>query len=135
MPAASQQQGMTPNEKALLVHERLCAEYHCPIAYFHELDPLSELVSSLLSHRTRNADSGRAFKALRARFPSWDTVRDAPVADVEQAIAAVTWPEQKAPRIQAILHEITTRRGELSLDFEDEITAGVKRHLNEALEL
>ena len=55
--------------KALLVHERLCAEYGCPIPYFHDLDPLSELVSSLLSHRTRNADSGRAFKELRAPVP------------------------------------------------------------------
>ena len=45
------------------MHELLCGEYRCPIDYFHSLDPLSELVSSLLSHRTRNADSGRAFKA------------------------------------------------------------------------
>ena len=30
--------------RALLVHERLCAEYGCPIPYFHELDPLSERV-------------------------------------------------------------------------------------------
>ena len=50
--------------KALLVNDRLCAEYGCPIPYFHELDPLSELVSSLLSHRTKNADSGRAFRQL-----------------------------------------------------------------------
>ena len=49
--------------RALLVHERLCVEYKCPIAFFHDFDPLSELVSSLLSHRTRNSDSGRAFKA------------------------------------------------------------------------
>jgi hypothetical protein len=65
-------------EKVLVVHERLCAEYRCPIAYFHELDPLSELVSSLLSHRTKNADSGRAFRQLRARFATWEAVRDAP---------------------------------------------------------
>ncbi|MDQ3249762.1 MAG: Fe-S cluster assembly protein HesB, partial [Chloroflexota bacterium] len=79
--------------KALLIHERLCQTYECPIAYFHELDPLSELVSSLLSHRTRNADSGRAFKQLRAQFTDWAAVRDAPTADVEAAIAACTWPE------------------------------------------
>ena len=54
--------------KLLVVHERLCREYECPIPYFHSLDPLSELVSALLSHRTRNSASGRAFKALRARF-------------------------------------------------------------------
>ena len=30
-------------QKALVVHERLCAAYGCPIAFFHDLDPLSEL--------------------------------------------------------------------------------------------
>ena len=105
-------------ERAMLVHERLCAAYGCPIAFFHEMDPLSELVSSLLSHRTKNRDSGRAFKALRARLPTWEAVRDAPVAEVEEAIAAATWPEQKAPRIQAVLRAIGDRRdGALSLDF------------------
>ncbi len=109
---------MNPGEKLLAVHDRLCAEYGCPIAYFADLDPLSELVSSLLSHRTKNADSARAFRALRARFPTWEAVRDAPLADVQGVIAACTWPEQKAPRLQAVLHRITASHGEpLSLDF------------------
>ena len=108
---------MNVNEKALLVHERLCAEYRCPIAYFNELDPLSELVSSLLSHRTKNADSSRAFRQLCERFASWQEVRDAPTADIETAIAPCTWPEQKAPRLQRILQLIGERSGELSLDF------------------
>ena len=104
--------------KALLVHERLCAAYECPVPYFHDLDPLGELVSSLLSHRTRNADSGRAFKELRRRFPAWEQVRDAPTAEVERAVAAATWPEQKAPRIQQVLRLLTERRGgDLSLAF------------------
>lgn len=103
--------------KALLVHDRLCAEYGCPIPFFHDLDPLSELISSLLSHRTRNADSGRAFKELLARFDGWAAVRDAPTAEVEDAISRCTWPEQKAPRIQQVLRRIGELRGELSLDF------------------
>ncbi len=107
----------TLRAKALLVHERLCKEYGAPIPFFHDLDPLSELVSSLLSHRTRNADSGRAFKQLRAQFADWPSVRDAPTADVQEAIAPCTWPEQKAPRLQAILRAITEKQGELSLDF------------------
>lgn len=103
---------------ALTVHERLCREYKCPIPYFHNLDPLSEMVSSLLSHRTRNHDSGRAFKSLRKRFPTWDEVADAPVDEVEREITAATWPEQKAPRIQHALKMIRSRRdGQLSLDF------------------
>jgi endonuclease-3 len=104
--------------KALAVHERLCETYECPVAFFHDLDPLSELVSSLLSHRTRNADSARAFRALRERYPDWSDVRDAPVAEVEAAISACTWPEQKAPRLKAILAAIGERRGgDLSLEF------------------
>lgn len=122
--------------KAILVHERLCAEYECPIPYFHDLDPLSELVSSLLSHRTRNADSGRAFKALRTRYVTWAEVRDAPTAAVEETIAAVTWPEQKAPRIQAILREIGERRGTLephALDFLAELPVPEARAWLESL--
>jgi endonuclease-3 len=100
---------------ALEAHRRLCAAYDCPIAYFHDLPPLDELVSSLLSHRTRNADSARAFRALRERFPSWEAVRDAPVAEVERAIAGVTWPEAKAPALQRTLRAITEKRGGLDL--------------------
>ncbi len=108
---------MNLNEKALEIHCRLCRLYGCPIAYFHALDPVSELVSSLLSHRTRNADSGAAFKALRKRFPEWADVAAASTAEVEAAIAGVTWPEQKAPRIQSVLRAIAAERGALSLDF------------------
>ncbi len=105
-------------DRALAAHERLCETYECPVPYFHDLDPTSELVSSLLSHRTRNADSARAFRTLRERFETWEAVRDAPAADVENAVSACTWPEQKAPRIQQVLATIAERRdGDLSLDF------------------
>lgn len=107
--------------KALLVHQRLCTVYGCPIPFFHNLDPLSELVSSLLSHRTKNKDSGRAFKQLRQQFSTWEAVRDADVAAVEDAIAPCTWPDQKAPRLQQILRLITELRGELSLDFLEDL--------------
>lgn len=113
--------------KALEIHARLCRLYGCPIAYFHSLDPVSELVSSLLSHRTRNAESGAAFKALRARYPDWAAVAAAPTPDIEATIAAVTWPEQKAPRIQAILRAIQAERGALSLDFLAELSVDEAR--------
>ncbi len=108
--------------RALRVHERLCAVYGCPIAFFRAQDPLSELVSALLSHRTRNASSGAACRQLRARLPTWEAVRDAPCVEVQEAISAVTWPEQKAPRIQQVLRCITElRSGDLSLDFLGEL--------------
>jgi endonuclease-3 len=109
------------------IHTRLCAQYRCPIPYFHSLDPLSELVSSLLSHRTRNSDSGRAFKTLRAMYPDWADVIAAPTSDVEAAIAAVTWPELKAPRIQEVLRRILQEHGALSLDFLNDLSVAEAR--------
>ncbi|RTQ50951.1 Fe-S cluster assembly protein HesB [Hymenobacter gummosus] len=100
----------------MLAHERLCALYGAPFRFFSVKDPLSELVSAILSHRTKNADSHRAYQQLTAALPSWEQVRDAPTAEVEALISPCTWPEQKAPRIQAVLQELTARLdGQLSL--------------------
>lgn len=122
-----------PKQKVLVIHEKLCQEYGCPIAYFHNLDPLSELISSSLSHRTKNKDSGRAFKQLRATFPTWEAVRDANTADVQTAISPCTWPEQKAPRIQQILKQITREQGKLSVDFLAEMPVKEARKWLETL--
>jgi endonuclease III len=112
-------QSPAEDKTALLleVHRRLSDVYGRQIKYFHDLDPLSELVSALLSHRTRNSASGQAFKNLKLLFTTWEEVRDAPTAIVEQAIAPCTWPEQKAPRIQQVLRLISEQHGNLSLGF------------------
>ena len=121
-------------QKLIQVHDRLCQAYGCPIPYFHELDPLSELVSALLSHRTRNADSAHAFHELRRRFPTWELVRDAPTTEVEHAIAGCTWAEQKAPRIQQVLKLIGDRcDGNLSLDFLKDLSVTDARAWLESL--
>jgi endonuclease III len=104
-------------KKALKVHALLCPLYNCPIPFFAERDPLSELVSSLLSHRTKNRDSAKAYQHLRQRLPTWEDVRDAPESEVRSAITDATWPEQKAPRIQTALRQITERHGSLNLSF------------------
>ena len=101
--------------KALEVTRRVTARHGA--ARFSSRDPLSMLVNIILSHRTKKAENAAAYRALRERFGSWEAVRDAPPGEVEAAIAPVTWPELKAPRIQAILRQITSERGELGLDF------------------
>ena len=119
-PASSDPDFAARQAKALWVHAQLCAEYGAPFPFFSTKDPLSELVSALLSHRTKNADSHRAYQELRAALPTWAAVRDAPPEAVQHAIRACTWPEQKAPRIQAVLREISARCGTdapCALDF------------------
>ncbi|WP_295767051.1 hypothetical protein [uncultured Mucilaginibacter sp.] len=101
----------------LEVHKRLYAVYGSQIKYFHDYDPLSELVSTLLSHRTKNSHSAEALTNLQNTFGSWENVRDADVSEVQAALKPCTWPEQKAPRLQQVLRLITEQRGELNLDF------------------
>jgi endonuclease-3 len=48
---------------------------------------------------------------------NWEPVRDASVPDIERAIAIVTFPEQKALRLKALLEQITARVGTLTLEF------------------
>lgn len=127
----------TPEKTNLLleVHHRLSELYGRNIKYFHDItiDPLSELVSALLSHRTKNSASGQAFKNLKSLFGTWEAVRDAPTAIVQEAIAPCTWPEQKAPRIQLVLQRITELKGTLTLDFLEHMEVGAARQWLEAL--
>ena len=101
------------------VQRRLCGHFGCPVAYFHHLDPLSELVSSMLSHRTRNADSGRAFRQLRDRFTTWDDAADGDLAEIEETLRPCTWPEHKAPAVQKVLRAVRERVGHLGADALD----------------
>jgi endonuclease-3 len=103
------------SEKALEVTRRLTALYgELP---FSSKDPMGMLVDILLSHRTRDEQTAAAWENLLKRFGSWEGVRDAPTAEVEKTIENVNWPEVKAPRIQAIMRQITEERGELNLNF------------------
>ncbi|WP_158824761.1 endonuclease III domain-containing protein [Mucilaginibacter lacusdianchii] len=116
----------------LEIHHRLSDVYGRDIKYFHDLDPLSELMSALLSHRTTNHNSGQAFRNLKELFGSWEAVRDAPTDEVQAAIKPCTWPEQKAPRIQQVLRLITEKCGGLSLEFLTQMdVADARRWLEE----
>jgi endonuclease-3 len=103
-------------ELALAVHARLIEYYGEPI-WSDPLPPLDELVSTILSQNTNDRNRDAAFRSLRARFPTWETVRDAPEAEVIEAIRTAGLANQKGPRIQVVLREITAERGSLDLDF------------------
>jgi endonuclease-3 len=81
------------------------------------LDPLAELVSTILSQNTNDRNRDRAFDRLRERFPTWEEVRDAPLDQIEEAIRPAGLAQTKAPRIQGALCRITKERGRLSLEF------------------
>jgi endonuclease-3 len=87
------------------VRERLEAHYGTPVLCPSN-DPTGELVSTIVSQHTTDASSGKAFDALRRRFPTWSEVQDAPIDEVAEEIRIAGLPMQKARTIQTALHDI-----------------------------
>ena len=107
---------MDLSQRALAVHQKLL-EFFGPPEWRNPLPAVDELVSTILSQNTNDTNRDRAFQSLRARFPTWEEVRDARREDVIDAIRPAGLANQKGPRIQNVLQQITEKRGELSLEF------------------
>jgi endonuclease-3 len=103
-----------------MVHQRLLEQFGQPL-WRNELPPLDELVSTILSQNTNDSNRDRAYQSLRRRFPTWEQVRDAPVEQVVEAIRPAGLANQKGPRIQQVLREITAQNGDLDLDFLNDL--------------
>jgi endonuclease-3 len=84
---------------------------------------VDELVSTILSQNTNDVNRDRAFDNLRARFPTWEEVRDADTDEVIEAVRVAGLANQKGPRIQQVLRQITDERGSLDLSFLKEMPA------------
>ena len=107
---------MTTRQLALQVHQRLLDFYGEP-TWRNPLPPVDELVSTILSQNTNDNNRDRAFNSLRARYQTWEQVRDAEPAAVVDAIRPAGLANQKGPRIQQVLQAITAERGSLDLGF------------------
>ena len=98
------------------VHRRLVQQYGEPKRRSRR-DALSQLIATILSQNTTDVNTDRAYASLRAQFPTWEVVRDAPPRASVRAIRSAGLANTKAPRIQAILRHLTQERGALSLEF------------------
>ena len=78
---------------------------------------LDGLVHTILSQNTSDVNSGRAFHALKERFPSWEEAASAPVSEMERAIRSGGISRVRAERIQAILGILREQAGSYSLEF------------------
>jgi endonuclease-3 len=87
------------------VRDRLRAVYGIPRMAPHG-DPLAELVLTVLSQSTNDRNRDVAYLRLRTGLPTWEAVRDAPLAVVEEAIRPGGISKVKSERIQRILRAI-----------------------------
>lgn len=105
-----------PDKRLLEIHLCLLAYYGKPPER-EVWDPLKQFIYSLLSSRTKTEITHEVVEHLERRFVSWERLRDAPVAEIEDAIRPITFPERKAVQLKRALEQITERCGTLSLDF------------------
>jgi endonuclease-3 len=89
----------------LRIRDRLREVYGIPGIAPHG-HPIAELVLTVLSQSTNDRNRDVAYLRLRDRFPTWQQVRDAPLAEVEEAIRPGGISKVKSERIQAILRAI-----------------------------
>ena len=106
--------------KALEVHKRLLEKFGEPI-WRNPLPAIDELVSTILSQNTNDVNRDRGFDKLRETFPTWEEVRDAPENEVIEAVRVAGLANQKGPRIQKVLRQISDERGELDIEFLKEL--------------
>jgi endonuclease-3 len=96
---------MADRRRLRTIRDRLRREYGRPMLRAHRA-PVDELILTVLSQNTNDRNRDVAWARLRERFPSWDAVREAPVAEIEDAIRPGGLAPTKAVRIQRILEAL-----------------------------
>jgi endonuclease-3 len=120
----------TARRKSSLIRQvidRLADAYGTPEWRPHG-DPLAELVLTILSQNTSDANSGRAFVRLLEAYPTWEDVAEAPLADLITAIQPGGLAPTKAPRIQAALRDIKQLTGDFDLSLLSDMPVDEARH-------
>jgi len=79
------------------------------------MDPMEELILTVLSQNTSDVNSRRAFENLKRVFPKWDKVLNADQEKLAKTIRVAGLSRIRAARIQGVLREIKARFGSLNL--------------------
>lgn len=98
------------------IHEHLTGHFG-KIRVVDRPDPVSQLVGSCIDTKTYDWRSWDAFDRLVKRYPSWDAIADAPVADIEAMLEGVAFPEKKASGLRQVLCSVRDHFGQINLDF------------------
>jgi endonuclease-3 len=115
-PPAASGRWQPPTARRIRAVANRLAKRFGPLEPPRAVDPLDELVLTVLSQHTSDLNAGRAFDDLRRAFPlGWQQVVDAPAEAVADAIRSGGLANSKAPRIQAILREVRDREGAFDL--------------------
>jgi endonuclease-3 len=96
---------MADRRRMRTIRDRLRREYGRPVLRPHR-EPIDELILTVLSQNTNDRNRDVAWARLRERLPTWDAVREAPVAEIEDAIRPGGLAPTKSVRIKQILEAL-----------------------------
>jgi len=114
---------MELSETDLARREKLDQVSHRLFEFFGEPDwhdpmpAVDELVCTILSQNTNDINRDIAFRALKARYGSWEEVMDADPAELQYVIRVAGLALQKGPNIQAALTAIYEKNREFDLNW------------------
>jgi endonuclease-3 len=80
-----------------------------------KMEPVDELVLTILSQNTNDANMFRAYENLKEKYSSWYDVLEAPDEELGEVIKPSGFFRVKAERIKATLNEILERVGKFDL--------------------
>jgi endonuclease-3 len=81
------------------------------------LEPVGELVQTILSQNTSDTNSGRAYSLLMKKFGSWDKIAVANLSEIADAIRAGGLADVKAKYIKSALSALEKEKHGFNLDF------------------
>ena len=106
--------------KIIWIANRLTEQYGAP--EIEILDPVENLMLTILSQNTTDVNRDRAYASLMKTFKTFDQIRLAPTADIAAAIQVGGLQQQKSRSIHKALEQIMTERGSLDLAFLNELS-------------
>jgi endonuclease-3 len=105
--------------KCLETH-RLLNKFYGVLKLEPRREPLRELISTMLSHRTTHANEEKAYFQMLDAFGDWEGVLNAPFEALADSLVPAQFPGQKAANIQNVLRIIKdypANNGKISIDF------------------
>ena len=105
---------MNQKKKAQTVCKRLIKNYGDTIVE-RNLEPIDELVLTILSQNTNDINMYRAYENLKQHYQTWDEVLHSSDEELGTVIRSSGFFRIKAKRIKATLTEILSRVGKLDL--------------------
>jgi endonuclease-3 len=80
-------------------------------------DPLDILIATMLSQKTTDKTSYRAYQNLKNNIGVWEDVMNAPLNKIKDAIRVCGLTNQKSKSIKAMLKQMKKKYGKLNLEF------------------